>query len=276
MIWFCEQDMTERQVATGYPNLADALDAAGIRAVRLRLDDVTPAAAASYGLDLVGAWGPLGFLRRVREVFSDRCDGVYDQAEAREYRHYATHLGHLMLNGSYQVVPFAVAACHPLINGSNGIFVKPAIDAKKFTGIVLTKASLAEKLGKLAHVPGEMSCIVAPARGDINSEYRFVISDGKVITGSQYQRDGKLDVRRDVMPAAENLARIVATMEWQAAPVYVCDVAVTDSGAAFVVELNPFSSCGLYACDTVAIAQALREHHVAPAALESPPAGVGR
>lgn len=173
-------------------------------------------------------------------------------------------------------MPFAEAVCHPWIERQDGIFVKPAVDAKKFTGTVLTKVSLAEKLDKLANVSGDLPCIVAPARGDINSEYRFVISDGKVITGSQYQRDGRLDVRRDVMPAAVDLAYIVATMEWQAAPVYVCDVAVTDSGVALVIELNPFSSCGLYACDTVAIAQALCERHVVPAMDAAPRSLPGR
>lgn len=46
---------------------------------------------------------------------------------------------------------------------------------------------------------------------------------------------------------------------------YVCDIALLGSGIAQVIELNAFSSSGLYACDTLKIVEAVskaaeREH----------------
>jgi hypothetical protein len=73
------------------------------------------------------------------------------------------------------------------------------------------------------------------------------------------------------------MAKKIAEADWQADTCYVCDVALIDNFTnadwggpptgqiAKVVELNAFSSSGLYACDTYKIVEAVsaaaeREH----------------
>ena len=202
LVWFCERDMIDRQEGSGFPSFADAVDMAGMEAVRIGLDELAPALAAVYPDDVVGGWGPLGFLRRIREIFPARCAAVFDQAEARDYRLYATHLGHLMLNGAHETMPFAQAVAHRRIEEAEGVFIKPATEAKTFTGTVIDRTNRADRMASLKHVRDDLSCIVAPAQKGIESEYRFVIADGAVVTGSQYQRG-----RRQGRPARRHAVR---------------------------------------------------------------------
>lgn len=90
-----------------------------------------------------------------------------------------------------------------------------------------------------------------------------------MIAGSEYRWDNILDVRRDTHPICDALAKKIAEADWQADSVYVCDVALIDDFIAAdwggppagltakVVELNAFSSSGLYACDTYKIVEAV-------------------
>jgi hypothetical protein len=77
------------------------------------------------------------------------------------------------------------------------------------------------------------------------------------VTKSQYRWD-KLDIRIDTLPECDRLAEQVAEHKWQADRVYVCDIAQTDEGPK-IIELNAFSSSGLYACDTRAIVKGVSE-----------------
>jgi hypothetical protein len=103
----------------------------------------------------------------------------------------------------------------------------------------------------------EMICVVAKPRS-IEAEFRFVIADRQVVAGSQYRWEDRLDVRLDVLPICRELAQEVAQREWQADRCYTCDVALLDGRSkARIVELNTFSSSGLYACDTEAVVDAV-------------------
>ena len=60
------------------------------------------------------------------------------------------------------------------------------------------------------------------------------------------------------MPICDELAKHVAEMEWQPDRVYVLDLAYfKDKDEPKIIELNAFSSSGLYACDTYKIVEAV-------------------
>lgn len=91
----------------------------------------------------------------------------------------------------------------------------------------------------------------------IKAEFRYVIVNRQVVAKSEYRWDDVLDVRIDTHPNCDVVAEQVAKAEWQADSVYVCDVALLPDDSARVIELNAFSSSGLYACDTLAVAKAV-------------------
>lgn len=130
------------------------------------------------------------------------------------------------------------------------VFIRPNSGFKTFTGQCIRGDEWAhdiETMDQLTGVMDETLIMVAPPI-DIQGEFRFVIADGKVIAGSEYRWDGKLDVRRDYPAECFEMAKQVAEHPWQVDVAYTCDVALTNEGAK-LVELNGFSAAGLYACD---------------------------
>lgn len=136
----------------------------------------------------------------------------------------------------------------PLVG--NGLFIRPDSGYKSFAGQVISEPTWDETiktLDQLSSVMRETLIMVAPTQS-IDGEFRFVIADGKVVAGSEYRWDGKLDIRRDWPPECEELAKQVAEHDWQVDIAYTCDVALTSNGPK-VIELNGFSCAGMYACD---------------------------
>ena len=260
VIWLCQDTMVERQADTGRTTMVDAARAAGCPSVYLSIDAARAAGRApawSYAEHIVVTWGTRAFTDALAPVL--RPEGVFCSREAQEYALYAPHLRDVMLNPNFAILTWAevVAQCAYDIE----FFVKPAVHSKRFTGMVLNPGNREAKLADCTHVDPTTPCIVAPVRHQIGGEFRYVIVDGRVIDGSCYRWAGKLDVRSDTLPVADELARHVAALPWRPEDVFVCDVAVTeDCQQAFVIELNPFASSGLYACDLGAIAHAVTEH----------------
>ena len=146
------------------------------------------------------------------------------------------------------------------------LFIRPNSGFKTFAGTVLDlNKDLAldvKTIDELTGVSPETLIMVNHA-APLDGEFRFVIADRKVVAGSEYRWDGKLDVRRDWPQSCWDLAQKVAEHEWQVDIAYTCDVALLD-GEPRIVELNGFSCAGLYACDLDLVVQgvsgaALRE-----------------
>ena len=131
------------------------------------------------------------------------------------------------------------------------MFVRPNSGFKTFAGTVLDIGRNLDvdvkTLDQHTSVMPETLVLYSTAF-PLEGEFRFVIADKQVIAGSEYRWDGKLDVRRDWPQSCWDLAQKVADHEWQVDIAYTCDVALLD-GEPRIVELNSFSSAGLYACD---------------------------
>lgn len=144
--------------------------------------------------------------------------------------------------------------------GVSRLFIRPDSGAKVFTGLCVTPENDAfelRSLMKLTQVTDETLILVAPA-AEISAEYRFYIVEGKVITGSRYMINGKPDKSPETDPQCLAVAELVANLPWQIDLAYTCDVGLFD-GIAKIVELNAFSTSGLYDCDSVALFTAMAE-----------------
>jgi len=139
------------------------------------------------------------------------------------------------------------------------IFIRPDSGFKTFTGFHVKIDDLEAELSSTLQIsnpsPHEM-CLVAKAKS-ILGEYRLVVCDGKVITGSQYRWDDKLDVRIDVHDEAWKFAdKYVAKADWQLDSCYVVDIFLGEDGPK-IGEFNSFASAGLYNCDINKIVNAV-------------------
>lgn len=130
------------------------------------------------------------------------------------------------------------------------VFVRPNTGFKSFAGQFVRQSDWAYDVEGIDKLSGVMdtTMVMVNAPIELQGEFRFVIADGRVVTGSEYRWDGKLDVRSDFLEDCFEVAKKVAAHPWQVDIAYTCDVAQTADGPK-VVELNGFSSAGLYACD---------------------------
>lgn len=270
--WLIHDHMLTRS-APGVPDLARAAADAG-HVVELRTMDELRCMDFPFSEGACAvAYGSNQFVALAKRRFPGRWQpGTYHRIENLSYSAFGPHLGDLLLNSGFVLLPFGEVARRrgslPAgVTGPGGeFFLRPDAVTKSFTGLVLTPENFELEIGTLRrihNVADDVLCVVAPPR-PIDSEFRFVIADGAVVAGSEYRWDGRLDIRSDVLPECAAMAETVASRPWQADRVYVCDVGMA-AGEPRVIELNAFSCSGLYACDTAAIVSAVglaawREH----------------
>jgi hypothetical protein len=146
------------------------------------------------------------------------------------------------------------------IFGSERIFLRPNSGFKTFTGLSIPRDDIQHEINCMNQLTGVMDETLVMVAGpkELLGEFRFVVAEGKVLTGSEYRWDNKLDIRIDYPPECLELAEKVARHQWQADTAYTCDVALTPHGPK-VVELNSFCCAGLYACDLEKVVQGISE-----------------
>ena len=156
-------------------------------------------------------------------------------------------------------------------------FLRPCADDKIFTGCVYSwneynawkqKINSLVKDNTTIDLHHDTPVVVAEPK-HIVSEYRFVVVNSKVITGSLYRDNGRkvnaytdsvFSVQKEVQSHETELLafvdKVVAT--WTPADVFVVDIALHD-GQYYVLEMGNFNSAGLYACDIQKIINALED-----------------
>jgi hypothetical protein len=265
--WLVDTLLTERAENTGYPTLAEAARELGHTVYQTKYvpfsDRPFEGKASPFGIsECVVAYGTVQFCKQI-EKFCGKMwtPGMYFNANVESFSKFACQMGNDLLNDDYYILPYGECVRRGAANGI--FFIKPESGMKEFTGQVIRWASFEDDLKKLSPhhtIDPDTLCVIAAAK-DIKAEFRYVICEKEVITGSEYRWDNKLDVRRDTHPICDKMANKIAKADWQADTVYVCDVALVADWAgedvAKVIELNAFSSSGLYACDTYKIVEAV-------------------
>jgi hypothetical protein len=178
------------------------------------------------------------------------------QIENLSFHRFAAHLGDLLLNDDFHILPFGELKRRSA--PSADVFVRPDRVTKSFTGFPVKAGSFEYEmscLDRLSGVGAEELIVVASAK-PIDLECRYVIADGQVVAKSTYGWAEGFTPSTATDKRCDDIAREVAGRDWQPDTVYTCDVALSGERAR-VVELNSFSCSGLYACDTVAVAEAV-------------------
>ena len=143
------------------------------------------------------------------------------------------------------------------LGSTDRLFVRPDSPLKPFSGRVVDVSNLT--LAKLDHGfyydDETIPVVIAPVQS-IGNEWRFVIANREVITGSAYDPTTRKPVAAQLNSAAANFASIVAASIPEPANVYILDVCECDDQLR-LLELNPFGGADLYACDANAIIDAV-------------------
>lgn len=132
------------------------------------------------------------------------------------------------------------------------IFIRPDSNNKTFNAEVVSRDGFQEFYDYATHAPsrGELTTLsVVSSPVKLDQEWRLVISERKVIAGSQYRVDGLVEMAKGYPREAESFANAVANSNsYDPHPMYVMDVA--RSGDKYsLVEIGSINSAGLYCCD---------------------------
>lgn len=270
MYWIIDESLNERQYETGFPTLAGAARSFGAEVITIKYKPFETPEKLFAWEDLpskgscVVCYGTVEFCKKFESLWGKMCTpGLYFNNNVKHFSRFAHRIeSRNLLNSDYAIIPYGEFVRRQYARAGFTCFVKPESGMKQFTGQLISAASFEEDLKNLSphHQIDSDELVVIASPQHIKAEFRYVIANRKVITGSEYRWDNVLDVRTDTHPVADVLAEKIAKAEWQADTVYVCDIALINqfSGPiAKVVELNAFSSSGLYACDTNKIVEAV-------------------
>ena len=128
-------------------------------------------------------------------------------------------------------------------------FIRPTLDDKRFTGAVMSFQDFADWAFSLSMIAPEAmkSKIAVCAPKVVTEEWRVFVVDGKVSTGSQYQKNGKslqLPLSPDVIEYTTRLATL-----WSPAHIFTLDIG-RHKDCLYVIEAGCFNSAGIYGSDS--------------------------
>ena len=139
-------------------------------------------------------------------------------------------------------------------------FIRPVKDLKEFTGLVVKYQDIAEwdfETDSRDYATPKTEIIVSKPQ-DISKEWRLVVIDEKVCSGTQYVEDGHLKedptLPEKVVSFTEELAKT-----WSPARVFALDICELKSGEIKLLECNCFNCSGLYAADIHKIVKEVSE-----------------
>lgn len=141
-------------------------------------------------------------------------------------------------------------------------FIRPLEDGKAFAGAVIDPADFDGWRDQLLAVDGYTALApdtpVAIARvKNLLREYRCLIVDGRLITGSRYKVGLRVDHHPDLPGHIASFVQRRAD-EWSPRCAFIVDIAETDLGMR-IVETNSVSSAGFYAMDMARYVEAINQ-----------------
>ncbi|MFW6009352.1 MAG: hypothetical protein ACOCP8_08835 [archaeon] len=165
-------------------------------------------------------YGTLNLARQIQK--KQWVPGVYCNFNNFKCSVYYSYLGKHILNSDYIMLPLMEIIRRKifLFNSygvDNCIFMRSNSGSKTFTGGIFKKEKLEKEYDLLSRYAGksleDIICIISSPK-KIKSEYRFVIINNKVITGSLYKKNNKLYESNDIDKKAWEKASEIAEEEW--------------------------------------------------------------
>ena len=226
--------------------------------------------------DCVFFYGSINFGRKLRNAWTP---GVYLNEKAYECTSYYPVIGDILLHyDDFIMLPYGVLKekKEDIFNliGNSEIFVRPNSGTKEFTGFVTTEQRFDDdvKLAGFYDVEPELLCLISGSK-NLKREYRFVIVNGNVISGSLYRDwtigyddinsasyvmkwskhvDGPVD-NQDAWKIAQEAAN-----QYNPDRAWTIDIAETDKECK-VLEIGCFSCAGLYGNDLEVVVDEVSE-----------------
>jgi len=215
-----------------------------MEAVPVEFSNLDPIRIPSTTAWPVVCYGDIDFIRYVRR-YAPWVPGAFANFDNLKCSTYYAYLGKHLLNQDYRMMPLGELLrlgnknTFPRMRGFS-LFVRPDSGTKPFTGQIVERYDDAEQLLQ-QNSPEEL--IVVSTAKMIDKEWRFVICEGRVVTGCGY-----LPEENDTVPIGVwRFAQQIASESWQPDLCYTMDICQCGEDL-FLLEINSLSCAGLYKC----------------------------
>jgi len=203
--------------------------------------------------DCVIVYGSLQ-MGRVFKKNSTFVPGVYCNLDSFKCSNYYTYFGDSLLNSTYMLIPYGdlLRQKHFIFDTLGCIdyvFVRPDSGFKNFTGNVIHKQNWEKDVPWLGDydVDSDTLILVAPYQ-PVDREWRFVVVDDEVVSGSQYRNASgtKLsEAEKDIYDYAQKAVTHAIHAGFLTDRAWCIDICETKDSLN-VLEIGCFSCAGLY------------------------------
>lgn len=189
--------------------------------------------------------------------------GVWLDPEKFNCSYFYSFLGEFLFNQDYEFTTIGEykrkhAEYFERLGIDDCLFIRPNNGLKSFTGQIFKSERHVTDWNYFDMSTRAEDIIVVSSPKVIFGEWRFIIGRGKVIASSMYQHEGKSrqlpGAPKEAQVLAEQIAAVIEK-DCPIAPMYVIDIAQGSNGYK-LMELNSFTSAGLYEADKKAVVDA--------------------
>jgi hypothetical protein len=210
--------------------------------------------------DIIIPYGSISFINAAKGDPRTKL-GVFEDWKKFDCSSYYPYFYKYLLNNDFIMLPWGILKERiDEIYGSNEeMFFRPNTGVKSFSGKVVFKENFeyfADKEVACYQIPNDEIVLISKAT-NIHAEYRFIVVDDKVLTGSQYRHVGAFSPNPWYNEKAKNfLENILNEISYRPAFAFSADIAQIEEGYK-LIELNAFNCCGLYGCNRQVIVNAI-------------------
>lgn len=165
---------------------------------------------------------------------------------------YMSHFGKYLFNDKYAIVSLSEFYRQKFfyygIFGKEAlIFIRPDSGQKPFQAQLLDMLDIDKFFKRYEDLQHELVVVSTPK--SIRGEFRYVVTKHKEILGiSTYQYQGQVTKIPSAPVGATELVKELLEIGYYPDSVFCIDICETNDGEFFLMEINSFSSAGLYAC----------------------------
>lgn len=183
--------------------------------------------------------------------------GVFFDHEAFSMRAYIERYGQHILNAN-AILMTVSEFLQQGYDADRAVFVRPQRDLKEFEARVCKVSELETWFATLCagdYELGADTLIVVAEPVEITMEWRAFMVDEQYCSGSQYMKNGVVDICADVPQDVIKFSNEMAAI-WSPEKAFALDIGLVGD-ALKVIEINCFNSSGFYASDVNKIVKAV-------------------
>lgn len=149
---------------------------------------------------------------------------------------------------------------NPLDNNDLDLFVKCDGNDKVIAGEKISLSLFKDWHSYVFCYEPSLDCLLLLSKvHKIKSEWRCVVAGETFITGSQYRKNGDVEISSDCPNEVEKFVKDRSKELKDIAPIFCIDVGELVTGELKVIEIGSFNCAGLYDCDVKKIVEVASE-----------------